>query len=93
MSDEQKKQENQKSIQLRLKDNNVASGDFANSFSITFSDQEFVIDFIMMQPQGEFGIVNNRIILTPKKVNDLANGLKEAMKAWENINTKKATVQ
>jgi len=89
MSEEKKEQKN---IQIRLKDNDVAAGNFANSFSITFSDQEFLVDFIMMQPQGEFGIVNNRIILTPKKANDLANALKEAFKAYESMNNR-ATVQ
>jgi len=86
MAEKIKKQQKGKNIQIRLKNDDVAAGNFSNSFSITFTEQEFVMDFIMMQPQAEMGIVTNRIIMTPKKVKDLMAAMKEALVAYESIN-------
>ncbi len=86
-------EEKKKNIKLQMKNSDVAAGSFANSFSITFSEGEFIVDFIMMQPQGGVGMVTNRVIMTPGKVNDLSNALREALKAWENLNNSSGTVQ
>jgi hypothetical protein len=74
-----------KNIQLKIKNDDVAAGSYANSFAITFNDNEFLMDFIMMQPQGKMGLVTNRIIMTPKKAAEVAKALGDAVKAYENM--------
>lgn len=74
-----------KNIQLRIKNDEVASGNYSNSFAITFNENEFLIDFIMMQPQAQIGLVTDRIITTPRKAAELAKALSEAVKAYENM--------
>ncbi len=80
---------NKNNIQIKIKSDDVAAGSFSNSFSISFTENEFIIDFIMMQPQVNMGIVTNRIIMTPSKINDLERALREASKAWKNIGVSK----
>lgn len=74
-----------KNIQLRIKNDDVAAGSYANSFAITFNDNEFLMDFIMMQPQGKMGLVTNRIVMTPRKAAEVAKALGDAVKAFENM--------
>ena len=74
-----------KNIQLRIKNDDVAAGSYANSFAITFNDNEFLMDFVMMQPQGKMGLVTNRVIVTPRKAAEIAKALSDAVKAYENM--------
>lgn len=74
-----------KNIQLKIKNDDVAAGSYANSFAITFNDNEFLVDFVMMQPQGKLGLVTNRIVVTPRKAGELAKALTDAVKAYENM--------
>ena len=74
-----------KNIQLRIKNDDVAAGSYANSFAITFNDNEFLMDFVMMQPQGKMGLVTNRVIVTPRKAAEIAKALSYAVKAYENM--------
>ena len=74
-----------KNVQLRIKNDDVAAGSYANSFAITFNDNEFLMDFVMMQPQGKMGLVTNRVIVTPKKAAEIAKALSDAVKAYENM--------
>jgi len=79
---------NSKNITIKLKNDDVASGSFANSFSITFTDQEFLLDFIMMQPQTDLGIITNRVVMTPNKIKDLSGALRNAIATFDNMNSK-----
>ena len=74
-----------KNIQLRIKNDDVAAGSYANSFAITFNDNEFLMDFVMMQPQGKMGLVTNRVIVMPRKAAEIAKALSDAVKAYENM--------
>ena len=74
-----------KNIQLKIKNDDVAAGSYANSFAITFNDNEFLMDFVMMQPQGKIGLVTNRVIVTPRKAAEIAKALGDAVKAYENM--------
>lgn len=83
-----------KNIQLRIKNDEVASGNYSNSFAITFNETEFLIDFIMMQPQAQIGLVTDRIVVTPRKAAELAKALSDAVKAYENmLKTRKESIQ
>jgi len=74
-----------KNIQLKIKNDDVAAGNYSNSFAITFNENEFLIDFIMMQPQAQMGLVTDRIVVTPRKAAELAKALGDAVKAYENM--------
>lgn len=80
-----------KNIQLRIKNDDVAAGNYSNSFAITFNENEFLIDFIMMQPQAQIGLVTDRIVTTPRKAAELAKALTDAVKAYENMLKNKST--
>lgn len=83
-----------KNIQLRIKNDDVAAGNYSNSFAITFNENEFLIDFIMMQPQAQMGLVTDRIVVTPRKAAELAKALTDAVKAYENmLKTRKDNIQ
>jgi hypothetical protein len=83
-----------KNIQLKLKNDDVAAGNYSNSFAITFNENEFLIDFIMMQPQAQMGLVTDRIVVTPRKAAELAKALGDAVKAYENMQkTRKDNIQ
>ncbi|HNZ53574.1 MAG TPA: DUF3467 domain-containing protein [bacterium] len=83
-----------KNIQLKLKNDDVAAGNYSNSFAITFNENEFLIDFIMMQPQAQMGLVTDRIVVTPRKAAELAKALSDAVKAYENmLKTRKDNIQ
>jgi hypothetical protein len=83
-----------KNIQLKLKNDDVAAGNYSNSFAITFNENEFLIDFIMMQPQAQMGLVTDRIVVTPRKAAELAKALSDAVKAYENmLKTRKENIQ
>jgi hypothetical protein len=83
-----------KNIQIRIKNDDVAAGNYSNSFAITFNENEFLIDFIMMQPQAQMGLVTDRIVVTPRKAAELAKALDNAVKAYENmLKTRKENFQ
>jgi hypothetical protein len=83
-----------KNIQIRIKNDEVAAGNYSNSFAITFNENEFLIDFIMMQPQAQMGLVTDRVIVTPRKAAELGKALTDAVKAYENmLKTRKDNVQ
>ena len=79
-----------KNIQLRIKNDDVASGSYSNSFAITFNENEFLIDFIMMQPQAKMGLVTDRIIMTPRKAAELARSLSDAVRTFEGMQKPKS---
>ena len=69
-----------KDIQIKIKNDDVAAGAYANSFTITFNADEFLLDFIMMQPQAPLGLLTSRVILSPGKARELARVLGEVVK-------------
>ena len=69
-----------KEIQIKVKNDDVAAGTYANSFTITFNADEFLLDFIMMQPQAPLGLLTSRIILSPGKARELARVLNDVVK-------------
>ncbi len=69
-----------KEIQIKIKNDDVAAGSYANSFTITFNADEFVLDFIMMQPQAPMGLLTNRIVLSPAKTRELARVLNDVVR-------------
>jgi hypothetical protein len=76
---------NRKNIQIKIKNDDVAAGSYSNSFAITFNENEFLIDFIMMQPQAKLGLVTDRIVMTPRKAAELAKALSDAVNTFENM--------
>jgi hypothetical protein len=83
-----------KNIQLKLKNDDVAAGNYSNSFAITFNENQYLIYFIMMPPQAQMGLVTDRIVVTPRKAAELAKALSDAVKAYENmLKTRKDNIQ
>jgi len=83
-------QKDQKNIQLRIKNDEVAAGNYSNSFAITFNENEFLVDFIMMQPQAKLGLVTDRIIMSPQKASEFARALSEAVRTFESMQKPKS---
>jgi hypothetical protein len=90
MENTEKQNNEQKNVQLRIKNDDVAAGSYSNSFAITFNENEFLIDFIMMQPQAKLGLVTDRVIMTPKKAAEFANALSDAVRTFEGMKKPKS---
>ncbi len=56
--------EEQKKLNLKLEEE-TAQGDYSNFAIVNHGPDEFVFDFVFVQPGGQQGKVNNRVILSP----------------------------
>ena len=65
MADKNKK--DNKSIQVDI-DEVMAQGIYSNMVISNYSQEEFVLDFVFLQPQHAKGKIRSRIILSPKKI-------------------------
>lgn len=76
--EEQKKQE----MQIEI-DENTAQGVYVNLAMIGHSENEFVMDFIFMQPQGPKSKVRSRVITSPGHAKRLLAALQDNIKKYE----------
>lgn len=76
--EEQKKPE----IQIEI-DDNTAQGVYVNLAMIGHSENEFIVDFIFMQPQNPKSKVRSRIITSPGHAKRLLAALADNIKKYE----------
>ena len=70
MPDKGKKPKDNKSIQVDI-DEAMAQGIYSNMVISNYSQEEFVLDFVFLQPQQPKGKIRSRIILSPKNAKRL----------------------
>lgn len=56
-------------------------GIYANIFSISYSDNEFIIDFILDVPNQEEALLSSRVIIAPAAAQVLADALDASIMA------------
>jgi len=69
-------------IEIAL-DDEVAQGVYSNLALINHSENEFIIDFIFVQPQQPKAKVRARVITSPKHIKRLAHALNENIAKYE----------
>lgn len=77
---EQEKKEHQ--IQIEI-DDLTAQGVYSNLAVITHSPDEFVLDFIFIQPQIPKAKVRTRVITSPQHVKRFLQALQDNIKKYE----------
>ena len=75
-----KKQENILNIECSEE---IAQGAYSNLAMSNFNKEEFLLDFVFVQPGGKKGKVRSRIILSPKNAKRLALMLADNIKKYE----------
>jgi len=80
----EKSTESEKNISIQLDlDDTTAQGQYCNLTLSNFSKEEFVLDFIFLQPQFGKAKVRSRIILSPGNAKRLAKLLQESVLVYE----------
>lgn len=69
-------------IQIEI-DENTAQGVYVNLAMIGHSENEFIIDFIFLQPQSPKAKVRSRIITSPGHAKRLLTALQENISKYE----------
>ena len=59
----------------------VQPGKYANNIVITHTEEEFILDFMLMTPPS--GIVHTRIILSPGHIKRVLNALQDNVNKFE----------
>jgi hypothetical protein len=79
-------QETKKTKEINIKvdiDEQIAQGQYSNLAIMNFSKEEFVLDFLFLQPHVAKGRVRSRQILTPGNAKRLANMLMTNIQKYE----------
>ena len=83
MSEEKKdSKDNKKNIQIEC-DEKVAQGFYSNLAMSNFSTEEFILDFVFLQPQVPKGKIQSRVILSPKNAKRLCKMLMNNIEEFE----------
>ena len=61
----------------------ISQGMYSNLAMSNFNKEEFLLDFVFVQPGGKKGKVRSRIILSPKNAKRLALMLSDNIKKYE----------
>lgn len=64
-------------------DDDVAQGVYANLVISNYSREEFVLDFVFLQPQVAKGKIRSRVVLSPKNAKRLSILLNNHMTEYE----------
>lgn len=64
----------EKTIKIDISDE-LSQGDYVNLAISNFNQEEFVLDFVYVQPSGQKGKVLSRVILSPRNAKRLAEML------------------
>ncbi|MBX4191498.1 MAG: DUF3467 domain-containing protein [Candidatus Doudnabacteria bacterium] len=73
-------QPGQQNINVKIEDA-VLKGNYANNMQISFSGEEFIMDFMNLFPPQ--GIVSNRIFVSPGHMKRMITALSGALKKFE----------
>jgi hypothetical protein len=74
--------EKDKQVNLKL-DEETAQGTYANFAILNHSPDEFILDFVMIQPGGKQGKVNHRAILSPGHAKRFLGALQNNIQKYE----------
>ncbi len=72
----------EKKVQVQVEDQ-IADGVYSNMVVINFTETEFTLDFIHIQPQNKRAKVRSRVILTPQNAKRLYNALGASINGYE----------
>jgi hypothetical protein len=72
--------EQQQNINVKIEDV-VLKGSYANNMQISFSGEEFIMDFMNLFPPQ--GIVTNRVFVSPGHMKRMLTALSGALKKYE----------
>jgi hypothetical protein len=75
-------QGDQRRIQIQL-DEATAKGIYANLVMVSHTENEFVFDYIFLQPSQPTARVQSRVILGPRQAKRLASILQDSVKRYE----------
>ncbi len=75
-------QQTTQQIQIEI-DEQTAQGVYCNLAMIAHSENEFIIDFIFIQPQAPKAKVRSRIITSPSHIKRLLLALEENIRKYE----------
>jgi hypothetical protein len=76
----------QNEVKVEIKfDEQTATGVFSNFANVTHSPEEFIIDFLFINPAppAGFGKLMSRIVMTPGHVKRLASAMQENITRYE----------
>jgi len=79
MAEQEKKQIK---VQVQLTDEK-AQGNYSNLALVNHSENEFILDFLFLQPQAPKAKVNDRVILSPKNAKRLLMTLRDNIAKYE----------
>ena len=60
---------------------NVQGGNYANNMLVTYTKEEFIMDFMMIVPP--VGVVNSRVIINPGHLKRIIKALEDNVKKYE----------
>ncbi|MCX7957549.1 MAG: DUF3467 domain-containing protein [Deltaproteobacteria bacterium] len=76
--------QNQKEFKIEIAlDDEVAQGIYSNLALINHSENEFIVDFIFVQPQQPKAKVRARIITSPRHIKRFAQALNDNIARYE----------
>lgn len=74
----------QKEVKVEIQvDEEIAQGIYTNLAAINHSENEFIFDFIFLQPQSPKAKVRSRLILSPKHAKRFLNALQDNIRKYE----------
>ena len=76
------KKEEKKEIQLDMNEK-IAQGAYSNLTLSNVNQEEFIMDFVFLQPHVNKGLIQSRIIMTPKNVKRLIKMLGKQLAEYE----------
>lgn len=77
-----------KSKELKIEiqiDDDISQGIYTNLAAVNHSENEFIFDFIFLQPQSPKAKVRSRLILSPKHAKRFLNALQDNIRKYEEI--------
>ena len=76
--------ENEIKVEIKF-DEQTATGVFSNFANVTHSPEEFIVDFLFINPAppAGFGKLMSRVVMTPGHVKRLAMAMKEYITRYE----------
>ncbi|MBI5047631.1 MAG: DUF3467 domain-containing protein [Deltaproteobacteria bacterium] len=69
-------------IEIQI-DDDIAQGMYTNLAAVNHSENEFIFDFIFLQPQSPKAKVRSRLILSPKHAKRFLNALQDNIRKYE----------
>jgi hypothetical protein len=83
MTKENNPEKKQINIQVDI-DDITAQGTYSNLAITNYSQEEFLLDFVFIQPHVKKGKIRNRVILSPRNAKKLAHMLMNNIEKYEN---------